>query len=308
MKCVISGGTGFIGRRIVDRLLKDGHYVGVWSRRPGRENRAAVASFSWDPLQGEPPAESLNMMDAVIHLAGEPVAQRWNADVKRRIRDSRVLGTRALVEAISRVRHKPEVLVCASAIGYYGDRGDEALNESSTPGNGFLADVCRGWEAEADRAAEFGLRVVRLRIGFVLGRDGGALARMAPFFRAFVGGRLGSGKQWMPWIHVSDVARMFVHAVENDIAGVWNAASPNPVTNGDFTREMGRALDRPTLFPVPPFALKLVFGELGQHMLDSSRVIPEAALKAGFRFDYPELGPALRSLLGRLSDTAPIAV
>jgi uncharacterized protein (TIGR01777 family) len=297
MKCVISGGTGFIGRRIVDRLLRDEHYVGVWSRQPGKEKRAAVASFTWDPLQGEPPAESLNAMDAVIHLAGEPVAQRWNAEVKRRIRDSRVLGTRALVDAISRVRHKPRVLVCASAIGYYGDRGDEVLTESSSPGSGFLADACRGWEAEADRAAEFGLRVVKLRIGFVLGKGGGALARMVPAFRAFVGGRLGSGKQWMPWIHVGDVAEMFVHAVENDIAGVWNATAPNPVTNSEFTREMGKALHRPAVFPVPPFALKLAFGELGQHMLDSSRVVPEAALKAGFRFRHPELGPALRDII-----------
>jgi len=298
MKCVISGGTGFIGRRIVDRLLQDRHYVGVWSRKPGNEKRSAVASFSWDPLRGEPPAESLNTMDAVIHLAGEPVAQRWNDEVKRRIHDSRVLGTRRLVDAISRVQHKPKVLVCASAIGYYGDRGDEVLTESSTPGSGFLADVCRGWEAEADRAAQFGLRVIKLRIGFVLGKGGGALARMVPAFRAFVGGRLGSGKQWMPWIHVDDVAEMFMHAVENDIAGVWNATSPNPVTNAVFTREMGKVLHRPAVFPVPPFALKLAFGELGQHMLDSSRVIPDAALKARFPFHFPELATALRDLLG----------
>jgi len=298
MKCVISGGTGFIGRRIVDRLLQDRHYVGVWSRKPGNEKRSAVASFSWDPLRGEPPAESLNTMDAVIHLAGEPVAQRWNDEVKRRIHDSRVLGTRRLVDAISRVQHKPKVLVCASAIGYYGDRGDEVLTESSTPGSGFLADVCRGWEAEADRAAQFGLRVIKLRIGFVLGKGGGALARMVPAFRAFVGGHLGSGRQWMPWIHVDDVAEMFVHAVENDIAGVWNATSPNPVTNAVFTREMGKVLHRPAVFPVPPFALKLAFGELGQHMLDSSRVIPDAALKARFPFHFPELAPALRDLLG----------
>jgi uncharacterized protein (TIGR01777 family) len=298
MKCVISGGTGFIGRRIVERLLEDGHYVGVWSRQPGKEKRTAVASFSWDPLQGEPPAESLNTMDAVIHLAGEPVAQRWNEEVKRRIFDSRVLGTRRLVDAIARVQHKPKILVCASAIGYYGDRGDEVLTESSNPGNGFLADACRGWEAEAGRAAEIGMRVVKLRIGFVLGKDGGALAQMVPAFRAFVGGRLGSGKQWMPWIHVSDVAAMFVHAVENDISGVWNATAPNPVTNADFTREMGHVLGRPAMIPVPLFALTLAFGELGRYMLDSSRVIPEAALKANFRFGYPDLAQALRNLLG----------
>jgi uncharacterized protein (TIGR01777 family) len=298
MKCVISGGTGFIGRRIVDFLLRDQHYVGVWSRKPGKEQRAAVASFSWDPLREEPPAESLNTMDAVIHLAGEPVAQRWNDEVKQRIFDSRVLGTRRLIDVIARVQHRPRVLVCASAIGYYGDRGDEVLTEASAAGAGFLADVCRGWEAEADRATELGLRVVKLRIGFVLGKSGGALARMAPAFRAFVGGRLGSGKQWMPWIHVDDVAGMFVHAVENDISGVWNATSPNPVTNAVFTSAMGKALHRPTLFPVPPLALRLAFGELGPHMLDSARVLPEAPLKAKFPFVYPELDPTLRDLLG----------
>lgn len=297
MKCIVSGGTGFIGRHIVDRLLRDGHYVGVYSRQPGKERRAAVASYLWDPLQGEPPADSLNTMDAVIHLAGEPVAQRWNAAVKRRIRDSRVLGTRSLVDVIGRVQHKPKVLVCASAIGYYGDRGDEVLTESSQPGAGFLVDVCREWEAEADRAGELGLRVIKLRIGFVLGKGGGALAQMAPAFRAFVGGRLGSGKQWMPWVHIDDVADMFAHAATNEISGVWNATAPNPVTNAVFTREMAKALHRPAIFPVPPFALKLVFGELAQHMLDSARVVPEAALKANFPFRYPELGPALRNLL-----------
>jgi uncharacterized protein len=297
MKCVVSGGTGFIGRRIVERLLQDGHYVGVYSRQPGREKRAAVASYYWDPLTGEPPADSLNTMDAVIHLAGEPVAQRWNAEVKRRIRDSRVLGTRALVDTIAKVQHKPRVLVSASAIGYYGDRGDEVLTESSAPGSGFLVDVCRAWEAEAERATELGLRVIRLRVGFVLGRKGGALAQMAPAFRAGVGGRLGSGRQWMPWVHMNDLAEMFVYAMENDIAGVWNASAPNPVTNADFTREMAKTLHRPAVFPVPPFALKLMFGELGQHMLDSARVIPEAALKAKFPFRFAEVGAALRDLL-----------
>lgn len=297
MKCVVSGGTGFIGRRIVERLLRDGHYVGVYSRKPGLEKRSGVASFSWDPLQGEPPADSLNTMDTVIHLAGESVAQRWNVEVKRRIRDTRVMGTRSLVDAIGRVQHRPKALICASAIGFYGDRGDEVLTESSGQGSGFLAQVCREWENEADRARRFGLRVVKMRIGFVLGKDGGALAKMLPAFRAFAGGPLGSGKQWMPWIHVKDVAALFVHAAENDISGVWNATSPNPVTNKEFTRELARAVHRPALFPVPSPALKLAFGEFGQHMLDSSRVLPEAALTAGFRFAYPELGPAIADLL-----------
>ena len=298
MKCIISGGTGFIGRRLVNRLLENNHYVGVWSRKPGLDRRTAVATHSWDPLAGDPPLESLNGMDCVIHLAGENVAQRWTPDVKRRIHDSRVLSTQRIVDSIERVRHKPKILICASAIGIYGDRGDEILTEASVPGTGFLADTCRAWEAEADRARRLGMRVVKIRIGFVLGKDGGALQKMVPAFRAFVGGKLGSGKQWMPWIHVDDVAEVFAHAVENEISGVWNATSPNPVRNTEFTKELARALSRPALFPVPAIALKLAFGEFGQHMLDSARVVPEAALSAGFRFRHPDPGEALRNILG----------
>lgn len=298
MKCIISGGTGFIGRRVVDRLLKDSHYVGVWSRKPGLERRTAVAAHSWDPLAGDPPLESLNGMDCVIHLAGENVAQRWTPEVKRRIHDSRVLGTQRLVDSIERVRHKPKILVCASAVGIYGDRGDEILTEDSVPGTGFLADTCRAWEAEADRARRYGMRVVKVRIGFVLGKDGGALQKMVPAFKAFVGGRLGSGKQWMPWVHVDDVAEIFAYAVENEISGVWNATSPNPVRNSEFTKELARTLGRPALFPAPAAALKLAFGEFAQHMVDSARVIPEKLSKAGFEFRHAELGEALRDLLG----------
>jgi len=250
MKCILSGGTGFIGRHIVDRLLQDHHYVGLWTRKPGNETRHAIASYLWDPLRNDPSDDSVNNMDAVIHLAGEPVAQRWNPAVKARIRDSRVLGTRRLVDTIARVRHKPKILISASAIGIYGDRGDEILTESS-----------------------------------------------APAFRFGLGGRLGSGKQWMPWIHVADIAELVVHALTNDVAGVWNATSPNPVLNSAFTKELARAVHRPALFPVPPFALKLAFGELAQHMLDSARVVPEAALQAGYNFRYPELGPTLADLL-----------
>ena len=298
MKCMVSGSTGLIGSRIVEYLLRDGHYVGVWSRKPGNEKRTGVQSFSWDSLDGEPPEESLDTMDAVFHLAGEPVAQRWSDAAKQRIRDSRVLGTRHLVDAIGRARHKPAVLVCASAVGYYGDRGDELLTESAHAGEGFLTDVCREWEKEASRAVDFGLRVVSLRIGFVLGKQGGALAQMLPAFRAFAGGRLGSGKQWMPWIHVCDVAHMFIYAAESGLSGVWNATAPNPVTNAEFTRELGKVLHRPTMFAVPAFALRLAFGEFGPHMLDSARAIPDSAFKAGYTFRYPELEPALRNLVG----------
>jgi uncharacterized protein (TIGR01777 family) len=275
MKCTVSGATGFIGRHIVELLKRNGHSVLVWSRQSNEARPEGI--------------------DAVINLAGEPVAQRWNDAVRARIRDSRVLGTRRLVDAI-----KPGVIVSASAVGIYGDRGDEILTESSATGTGFLAGVCREWEAEADRAAEFGARVVKLRIGMVLGKDGGALAKMIPVFRVGIGGRLGSGKQWMPWIHIDDVARLFVHAVETpSVCGVWNATAPSPVTNAEFTRELARALHRPALLRVPPLALRLAFGDLGRNMLDSARAVPEAALRAGFAFRYATLRQALPPALPR---------
>jgi uncharacterized protein (TIGR01777 family) len=298
MKCIVSGGTGFIGRQLVDLLLAQGHYVGVYSRQPGKAARNAVATYLWDPLGVAPPDDSIHDMDAVLHLAGETVAQRWDPASKERIRASRVEGTRRLVDVISRVRHKPKVLVCASAIGFYGDRGNEILDETSAPGKGFLVDVCRAWEAEADRAARVGVRVVKIRIGFVLGRNGGALAKLAPIFKLGVGGRLGSGKQWMPWVHAQDVARMFLFAAENEVSGVLNGVAPNPVTNREFTSALASAVHRPAILPVPGFALRLAAGELGKHMLDSARVIPAAAQRAGFQFTYPDIQPALIEAAG----------
>lgn len=281
MKCLVVGGTGFIGR-VLARRLQPKHEVTVWNRQ----------------MSAQPTAAGLQGMDAVINLAGETVAQRWSADVKRRIHDSRVLGTRNLVAAMAMSPVKPMVLISASAIGIYGERGDEILSETSEPGTGFLSDVCKEWEAEADRAAMLGVRVVKLRIGFVLGRGGGALAKIVPAFRLFAGGRLGSGRQWMPWIHVDDVTELIVHALsDQSVSGVWNATSPHPVQNSYFTRELARAVHRPALFPVPSLALRLAFGEFGQHMLDSARVVPEAALKSGFQFRYPELKAALQQLV-----------
>lgn len=232
MKCLVAGGTGFLGSYIAKRLQKSNHKVMAWGRK----------------LQFEPNSD----FDAVVSLAGEPVAQRWNDEVKQKIRDSRVLGTRNLVDAMSRLPRKPRVLVSASAIGIYGDRGDEILTESSPLGAGFLVDVCKGWEEEADRAAGLGIRVMKLRIGFVLGKNGGALATILPAFRAFAGGRLGSGKQWMPWIHVADIAELFTYAVENEVSGVWNATAPNPVRNTQFTEALASVVSRPCAFPGSP--------------------------------------------------------
>ena len=293
MKCIVSGGRGFIGRRVVDTLLRDGHYVAVWSREPNLEERDAVGSFYWDPLGAEPAEESLTRYDAVIHLAGEPVSQRWTAEAKQKIRDSRVLGTKRLVDAIAKVEHRPQVLVCASAIGYYGSRGEEQLDESSPMGTGFLAEVCRDWEAEADRAADLGLRVVKLRIGVVLGKDGGALAAMLPVFRAYLGGRLGSGKQWMSWIQVDDLAAMVKWAVEGEVSGVVNAVAPDPVRNSDFTKALGKAVGKPAFWQVPAAVLHAGMGEMSEMVLGSARVLPRVASSVGFEWKSPGLQTAL---------------
>ena len=297
MKFIVSGGRGFVGRRVVETLLGAGHYVAVWSREPNREVRSAVGAFYWDPLGPEPAEESLTNYDVVVHLAGEPVSQRWTAEAKQKIRDSRVLGTKRLVEAIAKVRFRPQVLVCASAIGYYGSRGEEELTEESQSGSGFLAEVCRDWEAEADRATDLGLRVVKLRIGVVLGKDGGALAAMLPAFRAFLGGRMGSGKQWMSWIHVQDLASMVKWVSETDVSGVVNAVAPEPVRNSEFTRELGKALGRPAFLQIPAAVLRAGMGEMSEMVLESARVLPWVAQKQGFTWQFPEVGPALRECL-----------
>ncbi len=297
MKCIISGGSGFIGRRLVDSLLKDGHYVSVWSRTPGKETRAAVGSFFWDPMSGEPASESLEDFDAVVHLAGEPMAQRWTPEVKRKIRDSRVQGTQNLVHAISTLKRRPGVLVCASAIGYYGDRGDEILTESSSPGIGFLPEVCIEWEKQADLAQALGMRVAKIRIGVVLGKDGGALAKMTPAFKSFAGGKVGSGRQWMSWIHLDDIVGMLRYAIDRPISGVLNGTAPAPVTNAEFTRELAATLHRPALLRVPGFALKALLGEMAGVVLASQRVLPKAAEAAGFQFQFTEVGAALKNIL-----------
>jgi uncharacterized protein (TIGR01777 family) len=299
MNITISGASGFIGRRLLKSLAKAGHSLHVLSRHAGTNLPAGVRISTWDPLKGPPPAESLREADAIIHLAGEPVAQRWTAQAKRRIRESRVAGTRNLVEALVTLTQRPEALICAAAIGYYGSRGDEVLTESSAPGSGFLPEVCVAWEREAQAAEALGVRVVRVRMGLVLDAGGGALQRMLPPFRMGVGGRLGNGRQWMSWIHLEDLAALFQFAVESQVRGPLNGVAPNPVTNSDFTRELARALGRPAVFPVPGFALRLLFGEMADVLLDSQRVAPGAPEAAGFRFRFPQLAQALAGLLGR---------
>jgi hypothetical protein len=297
MNIAITGASGLIGRRLLKSLAKDGHTLHSLSRHAGTNLPPGVRLSVWDPSKGEPPEDALRGADAVIHLAGENVAQRWTADAKRRIRESREAGTRNLVRALAKLPRKPGVLVCASAVGYYGSRGDETLTEASAPGAGFLADVCVAWEREAQAAEALGIRVARMRTGVALDARGGAMKKLLPAFRMGAGGRLGDGRQWMPWIHLDDLAALFRFALENPIAGPVNAVAPQPVTNAEFTRELARALHRPALLPVPALALRLLLGEMSEVLLASQRVVPQAAEAAGFRFRFPELGGALGNLL-----------
>jgi len=303
MRVAITGATGFIGRRLVDRLLADRHEVVALTRDPTRARATlprAARAVRWDPSAGTVDATALRDLDAVVHLAGESVAGgRWTAARKAAIRDSRVLGTDALVRALTAAPAgaRPRALVAASAIGIYGDRGDVELDERAPPGDDFLAEVCSAWEAAARGAADLGVRVAIVRIGIVLGRDGGALGRMLPLFRLGLGGRLGSGRQWMSWIHVDDLVALFVSALADDaVTGVLNGVAPRPVTNAEFTRRLAAALARPAILPAPAFALRLALGEMATLLLASQRVVANSALARGFRFEHADLTSALADL------------
>jgi uncharacterized protein len=294
----MTGASGLIGRKLLKNLGGAGHKLTVLSRHAGTNVPPNVTVAVWDPVKGPAPESALRGAGAVVHLAGEPVGQRWNDEVKRRIRESRVTGTRNLVETLRKMAEPPRILVSASAIGYYGSRGDEVLREDSVPGNGYLAEVCEAWEREAEAAVALGIRVVRIRIGIVLDAKGGALHQMLPPFRMGVGGRLGDGRQWMSWIHLEDLVAMFQYVLENPVSGAWNGAAPAAVSNADFTRALASALHRPAIFPVPVFALKLLFGEMSEVLMGSQRVLPAAAEASGFRFRFPELAGALENVLG----------
>jgi len=287
----ITGATGFIGRALTDHALRRGHEVVAFTRDPRRKIPGCeMRSFSLDS------APDITGCDAIIHLAGESIFGLWTPTKKRRIVASRVEGTRRIVEAIARVPAKPEVLVSGSAIGFYGDSGERELTEQSPAGAGFLAETVLAWEGEAARVE--GVRTVFIRSGIVLGRGGGALRVMAPVFRAGLGGRLGSGRQWMPWIHLEDEVRLLLFTVENlDVRGPLNATAPWPVRNDEFTRTLAATLRRPAFLRVPAFALR-VLGEFSHELLDSKRVLPAAALDHGYGFRFSELAPALRNLVG----------
>jgi uncharacterized protein (TIGR01777 family) len=299
MKTLVTGGTGMVGPRLL-RMLDQ---PVILSRNPERA-REKVGHLvgriiRWDPMAGPPPAEAFAGVEAVFHLAGESVAEgRWTAAQKARIRDSRVVGTRNLVQGIAQVSDRPRVLVSASAVGYYGDRGEEELTESASPGRDFLADVCVAWEKEALAAEKLGVRVVTERTGIVLGAGGGALAKMLTPFKLGAGGPLGNGRQWMPWVHVSDLARLYLHAAEHEsIRGPMNAVAPHPVRNSEFTKALGRQLRRPAFMPAPYLGLRLLFGEFAQVLFASQRVVPQVALDTGFTFQYPDIVAALKEIL-----------
>ncbi|MBK8482416.1 MAG: TIGR01777 family protein [Proteobacteria bacterium] len=297
MKALITGGTGLVGSALLGTLTD----AVVLSRDPAKASQRLTSGrvLRWDPAAEPAPLEALQGIEAVFNLAGEPVANdRWTAEKKRRIRESRIVGTRNLVAGLRHLDRKPEVLVSASAVGYYGDRGDERLDESAPAGEGFLAEVCAEWEREARAAEALGVRVVCVRIGIVLAAGGGALARMLGPFKLGLGGRLGSGKQWMPWIHIDDLIGVLLHASRRqDLRGVLNAVSPQPVTNADFTRALGRALHRPAFLSVPKAALRIALGELSEILMASQRALPHVAERSGYLFQHPALEGALAAVV-----------
>jgi len=292
MRVLVTGGTGLVGRPACDALRAAGHAVTIVSREPGRVPARAIG---WDGLRTAIPET-----DAIVNLAGESIASgRWTAARKAAIRSSRVEATRALVDAAAAASPRPKVLVNASGVGYYGAHGDEPLDETAAAGTDFLARLCVEWEAEARRAEALGVRVVVVRLGVVLAPDGGALSAMLLPFRAGLGGPIGGGRQWISWVHRDDVVGLLREAVGNtEYAGPVNATSPNPVTNRDFARALGRALHRPTVLPVPGIGLRLLMGEMATMLLTGQRVLPKVAERLGYAWQQPELPEALERCVG----------
>src|SRR6266550_1994303 len=296
MKILISGSHGLVGTALIKSLEPECHEIFRLVRR-APESRSEI---EWSPDRYSIALARIEGFDAVVHLAGESIAEgRWSDEKKKRIRESRVKGTKLLGDALANLSNPPRTLISASAIGYYGDRGDEVLTESSAPGDGFLPEVCVEWEKATALATEKGIRVVNTRFGVILDAHGGALAKMLPPFRMGIGGRLGSGKQWMSWIALDDVIGGIKFALTNEtLRGPVNFVAPNPVTNSEFTKTLGKALSRPTLFPIPAFGIRLVFGEMGDALLlSSSRVEPASLRNAGYQFQFPKLEDSLRHSL-----------
>jgi uncharacterized protein len=299
MKVVVTGATGVIGRGLVAALLDRGDEVTVLSRDASRarDTLGDVEAFGWpDPKAGPPPVEALAGRDGVVNLLGENLAQRWSEPVKREIRDSRVLGTRNLVEGLRAAEPRPWVLVSQSGADFYGARGDEPIDESAPAGEGFLARLCVDWEAEARQAEALGASVALTRSGVVLSSDGGALAKMLPFFKLGVGGPVAGGRQYMPWIHLDDAVGVLLRCLDDERAsGPLNMSAPQPATNRELSKSLGHVLRRPAIAPVPAFALKLLYGEMAQIVTSGRRMVPAKLLQLGFEFRHPDLEDALRA-------------
>jgi uncharacterized protein len=299
MNILITGASGLIGSELASFLIKQKHHVIRLVRKP----QAAADEVRWDPAAGVLDAEPLEGLDAVVHLAGENISGgRWTAEKKRRIRESRIQGTRFLSQSLSRLFDPPKVLVSVSAVGYYGDHGEEILDEESNKGSGFLAEVCSEWEHATAQAVIRGIRVVTPRLGMVLSATGGALAQMLPVFRLGIGGRIGNGSQYLSWITLEDVAGILDHAIRNEsLHGPVNAVTPNPVTNREFASTLGRVLSKPAIFALPAFAARLAFGKMADEvLLASARVLPMQLKQTGYEFRYPELEGALRHALQKI--------
>jgi len=299
MKVLVSGASGLIGRAFCARLIEEGHTVGRLVRSAPDPDPAAREVF-WKPADGKIDPAGMEGYDGVVHLAGENIASgRWDELTRRRIRGSRVKGTRLVAETLGRLQSPPRVLVCASGSGYYGSRGNEVLTEESPPGKGFLPDVCREWEGAADPAREAGIRVVHTRFGMVLSTKGGALPKMLPPFKLGIAGKIGPGDQYVPWIAIHDAVGLLVHALTTDsLSGPVNATSPNPVTNSEFTSALGDVLHRPTFAMLPSFAARLLFGEMADEiLLASCRAVPQRLIESGYRFEFSEIRDALEHVL-----------
>jgi len=297
-RVLVSGASGPIGKALLPSLRTNGAHITRLVRDNAPPTYSDEQTIPWHP--GQPlSADALSGFDAVIHLAGETIVGRWTESKKNKIRDSRVIGTRNLAQSLAQAKHRPQIFLCSSAIGYYGNRGDEALTEESAPGTGFLAEFCQEWEAATHPAAEAGIRTVAIRTGVVLSREGGALAKMLPPFKMGVGGKIGDGRQWMSWIDVQDLVGAIHHILKSDLLyGPVNMVAPRPVTNAEFTQTLASVLSRPAVFAVPAFAVKLLFGEMGETvLLGSQRVEPTQLVSSGYPFRFRDLRASLQNTL-----------